>query len=645
MKNIICLLIISSSFFLHAQEPSLQWAKQFGGDAYIDSNPFILTNNNELIYTGSALLGSYDFDPGDSELTMENEDDSYMFVTKLDVQGNLSWIKTFSSPAGSFTKIEALISDESNNLYLAGSFEDSLDLDPGPGVDLHTVPQSNGTNAAAFIIKLDSNGNYMWGKSFGEGGSNNILSIHIDNTGDLVMFGNINKNVSTDVDPGNESTFLYGSLHFLIKWDTDANFKWAEGLDLNSSIYVTGQKGNVKTDQFNNIYLTDIFTHSVDFDPGQDSTIITSKGSCDTYILKLNSLGEFLWVKILGSSESVVVYDLEIDKHGNPIICGMFQETVDFDPGVGVSNRTADFYDAFIWKLDQSGNLLFYKTFEGPSSQAASSLSLNHNAIYVCGTQNGRTNYNPEGLPEMVNQIGKTDIFIAKLDSVGNNNWVKLIGGSDYDFARSIVTNSYGDIYCRGIFRKNVDFDPNETQYSLSAQTNIDYFLLKLNQCELLALDTSISFFDDITLQANESRATYQWVDCSENFTPLADQTNQRFIAPYNGEFASVLTYGSCIDTTSCEAITHVNIHSEKERAEEVTIYPNPSNGEFTIQLSNGARNGIYRIYNPLGELIIENNFNNSNQIPIFLNRKTGHFLIEIIMDNAIIKQQILVID
>ncbi|MNU64532.1 Beta-propeller repeat protein [compost metagenome] len=96
-----------------------------------------------------------------------------------------------------------------------------------------------------------------------------------------------------------------------------------------------------------------------------------------------------------------------------------------------------------------------------------------------------------------------------------------------------------------------------------------------------------------VTLTAFQSGATYQWIYCKDN-TPVESSDNQSFTPVENGDYAVVITWNNCVDTSECFAITELIIY-ENER-DEVMIYPNPVDNILTVRLNNENEIEIYSI-------------------------------------------------
>ena len=84
------------------------------------------------------------------------------------------------------------------------------------------------------------------------------------------------------------------------------------------------------------------------------------------------------------------------------------------------------------------------------------------------------------------------------------------------------------------------------------------------------------------TLTAEQKSATYQWLDC-QSLSPIPGETGQSFTASENGEYAVIIQFNSCTDTSFCFFITGVDVQEPSEL--KMTVYPNPTEGTIRIEL------------------------------------------------------------
>lgn len=105
-------------------------------------------------------------------------------------------------------------------------------------------------------------------------------------------------------------------------------------------------------------------------------------------------------------------------------------------------------------------------------------------------------------------------------------------------------------------------------------------------------------------LTAAASDLGYQWVDCN-GYALISGQNNQSFSPSANGNYAVIVSQNGCSDTSTCYIISTTGIGTI-DPASAIILYPNPSNGKFSISSNNIPSNGFVdiEIYNVLGEII-----------------------------------------
>ncbi|MFK7787283.1 MAG: T9SS type A sorting domain-containing protein [Crocinitomicaceae bacterium] len=109
--------------------------------------------------------------------------------------------------------------------------------------------------------------------------------------------------------------------------------------------------------------------------------------------------------------------------------------------------------------------------------------------------------------------------------------------------------------------------------------------IVATQNCTFTPFVTTVSS-NGVTLTADNTTASYQWLDCNNNFSPLPGETNIS-LTPSPGNYAVELTENGCIDTSSCFVIGTNNIHQLEN---EVRVYPNPSHGSLNIDVSSPMR-------------------------------------------------------
>ncbi len=111
-------------------------------------------------------------------------------------------------------------------------------------------------------------------------------------------------------------------------------------------------------------------------------------------------------------------------------------------------------------------------------------------------------------------------------------------------------------------------------------------------------IDTAVTT-SGITLTADATSATYQWIDCN-TMQPISGETGQSYTATANGNYAVVVTQNGCSDTSACAPVMGVGI--TEATGLSFGLFPNPNNGLFTIETPQG--NELLEIFGANGQLV-----------------------------------------
>jgi hypothetical protein len=198
----------------------------------------------------------------------------------------------------------------------------------------------------------------------------------------------------------------------VLKLDPSGNFSWVKNVSGNNCN--VAQSLNV--DPLGNVYIAGYFNGTADFDPGIGVMNLNSSGSSDIFISKLNTLGNLMWAKSIGGPSDERAIFINTDNSGNSYSTGFFDGIVDFDPGTGTSNLTSNGdADAFVLKLDPSGNLLLAKNIGGTGFDGGTALSKDASGnIILVGIYEGTIDADPNAGVLNLTSAGSDDTFILK---------------------------------------------------------------------------------------------------------------------------------------------------------------------------------------------------------------------------------------
>jgi hypothetical protein len=465
---------------------NLIWAKNLGGSSSDAGNSIYLDVSGN-IYTTGYFEGTADFDPGAGTFNLIAHATTYtsddIFISKLDASGNFVWAKGMGGVSGEWGN--SILTDGSDNVVVTGFFRLTADFDPDAGVyNLTTLGDIN--HNGFFITKINSSGNFVWAKNAGSGIGCFGNSVAVDVNGNVITTGYFFGKV--DFDPGAGISYLItdsinqGDI-FICKLNASGNFAWAKQI---VSVTDTADEGrSVTTDGAGNIYITGCFRGIADFDPGAGTFNLTSSGSSDIFVCKLDPSGNFVWAKNFGGTGDEGSNSIQVDASGNVYTTGYFRGTTDFDPGLGTFNLTSagsSFYDIFVCKLDASGNLSWaYRTGAGDYDVGNSIAVDGSGNVYTTGYFKGTVDFDPGSGTFNLIAAGNTDIFVTKTNTSGSFIWAKQLSGTSNESGLSIAVDAASNVYTTGYFNLTVDFDPGPSTFNLTSAGSQDIFISKLD--------------------------------------------------------------------------------------------------------------------------------------------------------------------
>jgi hypothetical protein len=141
--------------------------------------------------------------------------------------------------------------------------------------------------------------------------------------------------------------------------------------------------------------------------------------------------------------------------------------------------------------------------------------------------------------------------------------------------------------------------------------------------------DVSVSVTPPFTIVANNSTATlYQWIDCANGNAHITGETSASFTAPGDGSYAVIITDGSCTDTSACILINTSGISTSE--LNEVSVYPSPTSGNYTIELDQVYDQIFVKIIDASGRVLDEYSVAQTSKINSSFNGSKGVYVIQI---------------
>jgi len=239
-------------------------------------------------------------------------------------------------------------------------------------------------NSDVYLIKLNTNGDTMWTKTYGGPLDDVGRSVQETSDGGFIIAG------------WTESFATDGSNIYLIKTDINGDTTWTNTsggtlYDYGYSVQETSDNGFILAGRISSF----------------------SVGGSDVFLTKTDSLGNTLWSKIYGSTGWDAGCSIRKTSDGGFVIAG---RTTSNGPG----------WDVYIIRIDTNGDSLWTKTYGGTNWDVGYELQETFDGGYIitgCTDSYG---------------AGGFDIYLAKIDSLGNMVWSRTQGGIGWDEGRSI---------------------------------------------------------------------------------------------------------------------------------------------------------------------------------------------------------------
>ncbi len=445
------------------------------------------------------------------------------FIVKLNEDGTELIYTTFLG-GSQWDHARAIAIDEQGCAYITGqTYSDDFPMDatvegiPAPGYD-----QAHNSGFDAFAVKIDPTGTQLlYATYLGGSSTDDALSIAVNHDGQAFITGRTRSDdfpMETTVGgipaPGYDQTQNGNWDAFVVKLNET-------GTELLYATYLGGSlldyAHSIAIDEYDQAYVTG-WTESVNFPmnttiggdpaPGYHQSFT---GGRDAFVVKLNETGtELLYATYLGGSEMDYAYSIAVNNDGEAFVAG-FTYSSDFPMNITVGGEPAPGYhqiysgtaDAFVVKLNETGTELLYATYLGGSGEEytgdyAYALAIDeYDQAYIAGwtsTSNFPMDATVGGEPAPGHRQSYfyIDSFVAVLNDTGTELvYATYLGGNQWDWARSIAVDEYGDIYVVGdtrssdfVMLRTMDGDP-APGYD-QTYNNSDAFAVKITMEEMV---------------------------------------------------------------------------------------------------------------------------------------------------------------
>lgn len=534
---------------------------------------------------------------------------------------SFQWANTYWSNANGQEGIvpAGMHLDRAGNVIVGGSFVGTVDFDAGPEV----TPRSSagGGTRSGFIAKYDSKGNYVWVKTFDGTNTNsvcNIYSIAVDADDNIYIVGELYGTIDFDSDTfmGDMVSTGEGDM-FVAKYDRDGKYIWSftlgsEGFDRALDVAVDKSTGAV--------FVTGVFSSTVDFDPGADSANLSVSGKkyrTNLFVAKFTSTGKYVFAHSINSSSleaNIVVHE------GRVFITSVFSGTVDFNPSSGeMATLHADGNALFFAGYDGVGKYLFARAIDNADISASifrggRALAVDGAGnLYLAGVFSIQADFDAGPETFILTTTASTAMFFAKYDSRGVFIFARKID-IDGSTVSCVSVDPSGAMYLTGYFYQSGDFNPGAGSAVLNATSEngfagFNMFLAKYDAVGNYVTAQNFGaylqdFCTDMVVDGAGNAYLYGlFLSDSCDFNPGNGGSARKKGSPP----------GTTFDVFLAKYHTSPLSITENIIVDEPYVYPNPTSGTITLQLPDAPSH--IEVSNVLGERFAVSADNSSNPV------------------------------
>ncbi|HNJ90106.1 MAG TPA: putative metal-binding motif-containing protein, partial [Chitinophagales bacterium] len=300
-----------------------------------------------------------------------------------------------------------------------------------------------------WILKISGSGELEWQKSYGGSNYDYAQSIQQTNDGGYIVAG-VSASVDGDI-TGHHGINKYD--YWIIKLSFAGELEWEKSFGGTNDDYARSVK-QVSGDGY-------IITGST---WSNDGDVTADPAYDDVWVVKISDLGTLQWQQLYHKFDDDYAMEIQQTLEGGYITVG----------GSNMADAGATGTELYIIKLTDTGIKEWEKTYGGIDSESGLDIHQTSDSGYIIGgeaTSNGG---------DVTGHHGEfyDDYWIVKLDSLGNLQWEKCLGGTNQESGAFISQTIDSGYIISGASTSN-DGDVTD-HHGPTGGFNQDYWIVKL---------------------------------------------------------------------------------------------------------------------------------------------------------------------
>ena len=395
----------TSALFIAKYNPdgNLIWAKAIQSLEGYSRGSCIVTDDSCNVYVAGYVQKRSDFDPSDEEYILNETRYTNIFLARYDSLCNLDWAFVITG-SKNYPDVYSMQLDASNNILITGFVQKSIDFDPGPGTamldaygltgyyakyssegeyiasgsiinaDIYELVMDGDSNIYLagnyyesadldfdtsecmvvgngegnwFLARYDKDFKLKWGFGIGNNGQDHVEKLVILPDGKIVAGGFYSGSVQFDPEGLAEPVAAKGYNDiFLAAYNTNGSFEWVSSLGGSDADDLKG----MAVDKEKKIVVSGNYQASIDVDPGEENVYLPLMGIADAFIAQYDTLGNYLAAYSLRGPGVKLINAMQVDWKDDVVITGRFDNSLDFDMSteVFVVDKPGSSFDVFL---------------------------------------------------------------------------------------------------------------------------------------------------------------------------------------------------------------------------------------------------------------------------------------------------------
>ncbi len=474
-----------------------------------------------------------------------------LFVVQSGIAQNYSfnWDKTYGGISRDWNC--TIVTSTSGDVFLIG--DSQTDVNGDKTVPLCSLQLSH---SDLWLIKTDTAGTILWQKDFGAESDERLPQLTLLNNPAKEMIFSCHSSSNTGCDktePNRDTIPLLSTDYWIAKLDSNGVIIWEKTLggdnfDDNTKIIMLSTGEILVCGESNSPV-------------GYDKTVPNYSISNDFWALKLDANGNIISDFVYGGTDGEFLAAAIPDNQGGFLLAGSSNSNVSGD----ISQASQGNLDYWMIKVDNQGNKVWDKRFGGTGPDRCNyAAATADDGFILCGytvsPQGGDVSQPPKGLQ---------DYWVVKTDASGNLQFDRRFGGNGSSFGTWVNQDNDGGYWLAGYSNSSNVIDVTEPSYGGS-----DFWVLKIDSTGTKTFDRRFGGFGD---EFNPSMAAL-----NDSVYLVFGQSDSGSSSVKLSQSRGWLDYW-LVNFTWADGTSGINPYPSENM---FSVYPNPSNGTFTLEMT-----------------------------------------------------------